>query len=398
MAMQAANSVRMMRRRFSGWWRVENQKNHSRPTMRPVLRREFDSSMTTTRSKAWLLPASELNASTTVTSNRSTRPRDSLPGAAIVRSWCRTGGVYRDSRGPRVRFPIFRGNHPETRCVPRLDVSESRKLWVAWIAAWLAVAHLLLAGEAAVRLLLPHEDAVRFFADGGGHAHDAEGPAASWGIPTWGWRLRPGLRMNPWLGMPVTTTRDGFRSDHEFPRPPRGRRVVCVGDSVTFGYGLISPDQVYPGVLERLLRERRANRSSTLVPMGVPAYSSLQGRLWARAGDRRPAAGSRDHSSSGSTTRRRGPRCHRLLDLAAPAGGAAPGLRKPGAHARARGDAAPARFDIRRRGTVPSTGHDRRVSRQHPLDDRPGAQHGARSWSSDRCSGMRIPSARSRTR
>jgi len=54
-------------------------------------------------------------------------------------------------------------------------VSESHKLWAAWIAAWLAVVHLLLGGEAAVRLLLPREDAVRFFADGGGHAHDAEG-------------------------------------------------------------------------------------------------------------------------------------------------------------------------------------------------------------------------------
>jgi lysophospholipase L1-like esterase len=161
-----------------------------------------------------------------------------------------------------------------------LDVSESRKLWVAWIAAWLAVAHLLLAGEAAVRLLLPHEDAVRFFADGGGHAHDAEGARSFMGDPDLGWRLRPGLRMNPWLGMPVTTTRDGFRSDHEFPRPPRGRRVVCVGDSVTFGYGLISPDQVYPGVLERLLRERLGEPELDVVPMGVPAYSSLQGRLW----------------------------------------------------------------------------------------------------------------------
>ena len=111
------------------------------------------------------------------------------------------------------------------------------------------------------------------------------------GDPDLGWRLRPMLQGAFWEGTTVTTTRDGFRAGHEFPRPKRGPRVICAGDSVTFGYrvpltsplvrtevGL--PQAAYPVLLERMLRRRFPEREIDVVPLAAPGYSSLQGRLW----------------------------------------------------------------------------------------------------------------------
>jgi len=159
-------------------------------------------------------------------------------------------------------------------------VSPNAKTWIARSGPLLITAALLLAGEGIVRLTLEPADAIRYFFKGGLHAHDSEGARTFMGDPDLGWKLRPGLERTSWLGMPVTTTRDGFRAAHEFPRPKRGPRVVCVGDSVTFGYGVLDPGQVYPGILERLLRRRPAMAQADVVPMGVPAYSTYQGRLW----------------------------------------------------------------------------------------------------------------------
>src|SRR6185503_16651608 len=169
---------------------------------------------------------------------------------------------------------------PDSRLRSQRGVSPSLKTPLVRSVPWLVVLALLLAAEVMVRLLFDPLDAVRYFTNGGLHAHDAEGARTFVGDPDLGWKLRPDLRMNDWLRMPVTTTLEGFRADHEFPRPKRGPRIVCVGDSVTFGYGILAPDQVYPGVLERMLRQRVSDEDIDVVPMGVPAYSSLQGRLW----------------------------------------------------------------------------------------------------------------------
>ena len=157
---------------------------------------------------------------------------------------------------------------------------RSARTWLVRSVPLLITAGLLLAAEGIVRLTMAPDDAVRFFMQGGLHAHDAHGARTFMGDPDLGWKLRPGLDRNAWLGMPVTTTHDGFRADREFPRPKRGPRVLCVGDSVTFGYGILSPVQVYPGILEHLLRGRPGTAEADVVPMGVPAYSSFQGRLW----------------------------------------------------------------------------------------------------------------------
>jgi lysophospholipase L1-like esterase len=53
-------------------------------------------------------------------------------------------------------------------------------------------------------------------------------------------------------------------------------RILCVGDSVTFGFNVDQPD-AYPRRLEALLRQRHPGRQIEVVNAGVPGWSSVQG-------------------------------------------------------------------------------------------------------------------------
>jgi len=79
---------------------------------------------------------------------------------------------------------------------------------------------------------------------------------------------------HPGLG----TNSRGFRTP-EFParKPAALQRVICLGDSCTWGYG-VHADQAYPRVLQELLNRHPRSRVWEVINMGVPGYSSLQGR------------------------------------------------------------------------------------------------------------------------
>jgi len=70
----------------------------------------------------------------------------------------------------------------------------------------------------------------------------------------------------------------GYRGPElQLPTDDRGVfRVVCVGDSITFGFNVDQPD-AYPRQLERLLRARHPGRRIEVVNTGVPGWSWLQG-------------------------------------------------------------------------------------------------------------------------
>ena len=69
----------------------------------------------------------------------------------------------------------------------------------------------------------------------------------------------------------------GLRDDDFTTRKPKGtRRVLCLGDSRTFGY-LVDQDEAYPSQLERLLRERYPSGRIEVLNAGRPAYSIYQG-------------------------------------------------------------------------------------------------------------------------
>ena len=87
------------------------------------------------------------------------------------------------------------------------------------------------------------------------------------------WRMRPGWtsargdeRINP----------DGYRTPAvAVPKPPGVQRIVCLGDSVTFGIPWEMED-AWPAHLQQRLRDLRGDPRIEVVNMGVPGYSSHQ--------------------------------------------------------------------------------------------------------------------------
>ena len=74
----------------------------------------------------------------------------------------------------------------------------------------------------------------------------------------------------------VHTSDRGFRSPHfADAKRPGVFRIVCLGDSSTFGMNVDDADP-YPQVLQRLLDQRAPGRFEVL-NLGVPGYSSRQG-------------------------------------------------------------------------------------------------------------------------
>lgn len=93
--------------------------------------------------------------------------------------------------------------------------------------------------------------------------------------PTFGWAPRPGARETIG-GVMYSINSLGFRGE-ELPqqKPERSLRILCLGDSCTYGL-MVSADDAYPAVLERLLADRLAPRQVEVINGGVLGYSSLQ--------------------------------------------------------------------------------------------------------------------------
>src|SRR5262245_25643262 len=114
------------------------------------------------------------------------------------------------------------------------------------------------------------------------------------GDPLLFWRLAPGLREVVWDQTPVTTNAQGLRYDHDVgAKPPGAFRILCFGDSVTFGFRvplvfLKRPQerdpawQPYNVRLEKALRAANPGRVVEVIPLAVPGYSSHQGLAWMR--------------------------------------------------------------------------------------------------------------------
>jgi lysophospholipase L1-like esterase len=160
-------------------------------------------------------------------------------------------------------------------------------------APFLACVALLLGVELAVRALVAHHASRDFFLTLFGDPPDATSPEHEplfEGDPRLFWRLRPGVR-TIWDFTVVSTNAQGLRHDGPIgAKPPGALRIVCLGDSVTFGYRvpLVFPDAPeqwdrtdapYPGRLERILRERFPGREVEVIALAVPGYSTHQGLL-----------------------------------------------------------------------------------------------------------------------
>ena len=117
------------------------------------------------------------------------------------------------------------------------------------------------------------------------------------GDPLLLWRLKPDLDNVIWDFTVVSTNSDHLRSEKAggvIPAKKTGSiRVVCLGDSVTFGYRVpvvfpnaptaYAPDWLpYPMLLEKQLRAANPNRNIDVITMAVPGYTSSQGLAWLR--------------------------------------------------------------------------------------------------------------------
>jgi len=108
--------------------------------------------------------------------------------------------------------------------------------------------------------------------------------------PQLGYRLRPGAASGPNDYMPYAINGQGFRGpEAAIPKPAGAFRVVVLGGSTTFGWG-VEQKQAYPAALERLLAARCTPQLGDRVEVlngGVPGYISTQNArqlelTWAR--------------------------------------------------------------------------------------------------------------------
>lgn len=114
------------------------------------------------------------------------------------------------------------------------------------------------------------------------------------GDPLLLWRLRPNLNKAVWDFTVLSTNAQSFRADYPIGAKPAGTfRIVCLGDSVTFGYRVpvVWPDKPteydpewlpYPMLLEKNLRRENPGKAIEAFPMAVPGYTSHQGLAWLR--------------------------------------------------------------------------------------------------------------------
>jgi lysophospholipase L1-like esterase len=114
------------------------------------------------------------------------------------------------------------------------------------------------------------------------------------GDPLLLWRLKPDLDHAIWDFTVVSTNAQGLRSDYPITaKAPESVRIVCLGDSVTFGYRVppVWPERPkdydptwlpYPMLLEKQLRAANPGRQIEVIAMAVPGYTSHQGLAWLR--------------------------------------------------------------------------------------------------------------------
>jgi lysophospholipase L1-like esterase len=117
------------------------------------------------------------------------------------------------------------------------------------------------------------------------------------GDPLLLWRLKPNLDHFVWDFTVLSTNSEHFRSEHSTrqlqAKKPGAIRIVCLGDSVTFGYRVpvVWPEKPteydpewlpFPMLLEKQLRAANPDRTIQVITMAVPGYTSHQGLAWLR--------------------------------------------------------------------------------------------------------------------
>ncbi|MBF0244886.1 MAG: hypothetical protein HQL31_06390 [Planctomycetes bacterium] len=97
-------------------------------------------------------------------------------------------------------------------------------------------------------------------------------------LPLLGFWLQPGLKKlrSRTLSTTFSTNSKGLRGEREYPLPkaPGLARVLCVGASSVFGFGVSGDDSSWPARLERELRA--TGRAVEVINQGCPGTNSAQ--------------------------------------------------------------------------------------------------------------------------
>jgi lysophospholipase L1-like esterase len=186
-----------------------------------------------------------------------------------------------------------------TTTVPPSRISLKRRL--AYLALiYLSFLLLLLAVEVGTRLTMTHVSSLDLFvvtSQQKAQVADAKQSGIFEGDPLLLWRLKPNLDHAVWDFTVLSTNSEHLRSE-ESSRQLQSKqagaiRVVCLGDSVTFGFRVpvVWPDKPteydpgwlpYPMLLEKELRAANPGRDVEVITMAVPGYTSHQGLAWLR--------------------------------------------------------------------------------------------------------------------
>lgn len=176
------------------------------------------------------------------------------------------------------------------------QISRRRKfLFVSII--YVAFLLVLLAVEVVCRIALPHVNSLELFVGTPQQQMQVANEKQSGifeGDPLLLWRLKPNLQDAVWDFTVLSTNAQNFRASYPISTKPNGTfRVVCLGDSVTFGYRVpvVWPDKPaeydrewlpFASLLEKHLRQANPGRNIEVFPMAVPGYTSHQGLAWLR--------------------------------------------------------------------------------------------------------------------
>jgi len=173
---------------------------------------------------------------------------------------------------------------------------KRRLVYVAIL--YLGFLALLAAVEIGTRLTLPHISSLSLFVvtmQQRAQVADEKQSVIFEGDPLLLWRLKPNLDHAVWDFTVLSTNAQHLRSEHVGEtigaKQPGTTRIVCLGDSVTFGFRVpvVWPERPteydpgwlpFPMLLEKELRAANPDHKIEVVTMAVPGYTSHQGLAW----------------------------------------------------------------------------------------------------------------------
>lgn len=168
---------------------------------------------------------------------------------------------------------------PETQ-ISISDPRRSRRIAARLLVVVAAVAVSLVIAEAALRIWAPRQPCVRFKQNVDELQHMNLTDLVVESDPELFWRLAP-RQSRPARGFPfrgVISNGQGLRSEHEIPleKPKKEIRILFLGDSCTFGHGLL-PSETFVAQVGQMLRSQFPGTQFECINAGVPGYSLFQG-------------------------------------------------------------------------------------------------------------------------